>query len=182
VTDRFFREIRRAELTAVFENVSLRLEQLGKRCEVVLLGGCAILALNIRDRATRDIDIFPSPEAKLFKTLCGKESVEVDIVTLCSTVDPAESPKQTVFAGDALTVNALHPIELLKTKIERYYKQDPEDIDAILNATEFSVKAFEKLAKEMMIDFVGDPERLRTTLEIIADKHYGAEAVRIIQN
>lgn len=75
----------------------------------------------------------------------------------------------------------LNPVDLLKTKIERYAKQDPQDIDAILAAHPLSETDFFHLAKEMLIDFVGNQRTLRVTLEIIAEKHFGASAAEKIK-
>ena len=50
--------------------------------------------------------------------------------------------------------------DLIKLKLERFYKQDPEDIYAILEKTALPYERFKDIVSDMLPDFIGNPRAL----------------------
>lgn len=64
----------------------------------------------------------------------------------------------------------------LKLKLERFRKQDPEDIYAIIEKTAFPYEKFKGLVKEMLPDFIGNPRELVLSAWIVVERMYPAQA------
>jgi len=151
--------------------------QLTKRMEVIIMGGASLLVLDIIDRGTTDIDVAPRFDAKSFQKAAAKLKVPVDIVSICMTVDFDSQDFLTIFSGKYLHVNSLKEHDLIKSKLERYRKQDPTDIDKIIQKIKLSFDDFCTLASEAMKDYVGRIETFKLNILITAENHYTPEQV-----
>ncbi len=116
-----------------------------------------------------------------FKKISLKMGILAEIVTIGTTVDYDDYESRQVFAGKNLKIHALSGVDLIKSKIERYRKQDPDDIRRILEKTSLPIEAFIHMAGEMLLDYVGNSSVLRTTLEIIVEEQYGKSGLAIFK-
>ncbi|MCB1215125.1 MAG: hypothetical protein KDK66_06580 [Deltaproteobacteria bacterium] len=150
----------RPALFDFFEKMEVALAKQKKFSEVTLLGGTSLIILGIRDRVTWDVDILPAGKnIELFLKLAIKLKMPVDVVSLTSKIDLAASPKTLVYQGKYLQISSIGAEALLQSKLERYAKQDPEDLIALSKKMELSYKKFLVIFKEMIIDYVGNPDR-----------------------
>lgn len=62
--------------------------------------------------------------------------------------------------------------ELLKLKLERFRKQDPEDIYAIIEKAGISYDQFKSIAQEMLLFFIGNPRELLLSALIVVERMY----------
>ena len=92
--------------------------------------------------------------------------------SVTSTVDINRSKKELVFDGKSLKVFAINPLDLIKMKLERFYKQDPEDIYNIIENMSLKYEDFKKLALEGYSDFVGRKEDYFLSAQIVVEKVY----------
>lgn len=130
----------REELLRILTRIDELLAGQQKKISVTAIGGVSVILLDIRDRATTDIDIINVGDAKGFQEVCAMQGIEVEIVTVASTVDFMHAPKVLLFQGNALEVSSVTAEDLIKLKLERFYKQDPEDIYAIIQKTDLPYK------------------------------------------
>lgn len=159
-------------LPDLFEKIEKALAKQGRKIKVVVLGGLAIIAQGFRDRATLDIDIAPSSDAELLETVCHQLAIPVDIVTLATTVDFKNVATHNIFTGKYLTMDAVTAPDLIKLKLERFYKQDPDDIYAILEKTEMPYEDLKVLVLEMFPDFIGDRQKLILSAQIVVERMF----------
>lgn len=158
----------RQELLAFLQQLDNDLADQHKRLTVTLLGGAAIILLKIRERAT--IDITPHPDATTFQQMCAKRGIPVDIITISSTVDLHYCPTITVFKGKALTIHTVTPLDLIKLKLERFRKQDPEDIEAILAHESVRYKQFRDIVADMRLDYIGNERELILSAQMVVER------------
>lgn len=145
---------------------------LNKKLSITILGGASIVLLDFKDRATQDIDVAP-PIDSLFLKAGNKNGIPIQSAgNLVSTVDFEHCEKPIVFKGKFLTVHSISPEELIKSKLERFQKQDPEDIYSIIQKTNYSYESFKDLVKEMRIDFVGAPIKLLMHARTVVEQIY----------
>lgn len=62
--------------------------------------------------------------------------------------------------------------DLIKLKLERFYKQDPEDIYAILETTALPYKRFKDIVSEMLTDYIGNPRTLLLSAMVVVETVY----------
>lgn len=153
-------QITSEQLPKLFKKIDDALAKQKRKIRVVVLGGLAIIAQGFRERATQDIDIAPSRDADVFETACNKLSIPVDIITIASTVDFNEIQTKNIFSGNHLIIDAVEAPDLIKLKLERFRKQDPDDIYAIITKTKMSYGNFKNLVVNMLPDFIGNPQSL----------------------
>ncbi len=159
-----------------FQKIDNDLQKSGKKLKIKTLGGASILLLGMRERVTADIDIASTGDAAEFQKLCTDNNINVDIITVASTVDLTHSPAITVFEGKNLTVESVTPRDLLKLKLERFYKQDPEDIYAIIKHESLSFDEFKTIANEMCLDFIGNVQQLKISAQIVVEQMWPDKA------
>ncbi|MFH0800124.1 MAG: hypothetical protein V2A66_08100 [Pseudomonadota bacterium] len=58
----------------------------------------------------------------------------------------------------------------MKLKLERFYKQDPEDIHAIIRHEVMSFERFNAIVKEMLPDYIGDVHQLIISAQIVVEQ------------
>ncbi len=164
--------ITKSEATLLFQRIDTALTQKNQRAHIVLLGGLAIILQGFRERSTLDIDIAPTPDAALFVSICRSLDIPVDVITIATTVDLLHASTVNQFTGRSLTVDAINPLDLIKLKLERFYKQDPEDISAIIDAIQLPYKQFVKMVSDMLIDFIGNPQGLVLSARDVVERKY----------
>jgi len=166
----------REDFLEFFKKLDGELQKIDETLELIILGGAAITLLNIKERATHDLDIAPnqfnSAVEKIIKVLSLKSGIIVQQVTVSSTVDFIHGDKEKIFEGRALHVQSISPQDLIKSKLERFLKQDPEDIYAIIEKTRLSYASFSLLVNEMLVDYVGNTNRLMLQAAVVVEQMY----------
>ncbi len=156
----------------MFEQLDDLLAKRNEKISVTTIGGVSIILQGIRDRSTADIDIAYVGDAIAFQKACPELGFTVDIVTVTSTVDFAHASKINLFRGKALEVNSITAEDLIRLKLERFYKQDPEDIYAIIEKTALPYERFKAIVADMIPDFIGDPRSLLLSGMIVVETIY----------
>jgi hypothetical protein len=164
--------IKREDILRIFSEVDAQLVKKKKSIKVKVIGGVPLILQNIRERATMDIDIAPGKDAVAFQTICSHLDIPVDIITISSTVDLQNAPGVSLFKGKALEVNSVTPEDLIKLKLERFRKQDPEDIYAIIEKSNISYKQFREIVRGMRLDFIGNLRELLISAMIVVETMY----------
>ena len=167
-----FTSIDSASLAPLFQKLDTALAKKGRKIKIVVLGGLAIIAQGFRERATLDIDIAPNRDADIFVRVCRQLSIPIDIVTVSSTVDLHHAPTKTIFSGQYLILEAITAPDLIKLKLERFYKQDPDDIYAIIKKIGMAYEAFKTLVLDILPDFIGNPRGLALSAEIVVERMF----------
>lgn len=165
-----FKPSKIGDMLEAFKKLDKDLQNSSKKIKIKTLGGASILLLGIRDRATADIDIAATSNANTFQKMCAKIGLSVDIITVASTVDLSYCPSVNVFQGKNLTVDSVTPRDLLKLKLERFYKQDPEDIYAIIKHEALSFDEFKTIINEMLPDYIGNVRQLMISAQIVVEQ------------
>ena len=62
--------------------------------------------------------------------------------------------------------------DLIKLKLERFRKQDPEDIHAMIQAESVSYEQFAQCVHDMRIDYLGDVRAVLLSAQIIVEQCY----------
>lgn len=164
------------DLLNFFKSVDQEFAISALKLDIDILGGASIVLQGFINRSTQDIDILPNQkDMGPFIDAGHRRGITVDVVTVGSTVDFMTCDKITLFKGKYLCVRSIAPNDLIKTKLERFKKQDVEDVFSIIEKTNLSYREFLILVKEMSMDFIGDPDRLimhaRTVVENIFPSH-----------
>lgn len=165
-------EVTREELLRIFADIDHGLQQHHRKVSVTAIGEVSILLQGIRNRSTRDIDIADTGDASAFQKACEQKGMPVDIVTISSTVDFLHAPKVVLFQGKALQVHSVTAEDLIKLKLERFYKQDPEDIYAIVEKTALPYERFKDIVSDMRTDFIGNPRALLLSAMVVVETVY----------
>ena len=87
-------------------------------------------------------------------------------------MDFLHAPKVVLFRGKALRVQSVTVKDLIKLKLERFYKQDPEDIYAILEKTALPYERFKDIVSDMLPDFIGNPRALLLSAMVVVETVY----------
>ncbi len=164
--------ITRNDLLKLFQEIDARLVAVQQCATVTVLGGVSIIMLGFRDRTTLDIDIAGNQDAVLFQKVCAERGIPVDIITITSTVDFNDAPTVELYRGAGLTVRSVTAEDLVKLKLERFRKQDPEDIYAIIEKTQMDFEKFLALTKGMLPDFIGNPRELVLSARLVVERMY----------
>jgi hypothetical protein len=164
--------VTREDLLRILAQIDALLVKKKRKISVTAIGGASIILQGIRDRSTADIDIANVGDAAAFRQACSGKGIPVDIVTISSTVDFLHAPKVVLFRGKALVVNSVTPEELIKLKLERFYKQDPEDIFAIIEKTSLPYERYKAIVSDMITDFIGNPRSLLLSAMVIVETVY----------
>ncbi len=143
-----------------------------KKLQVLTIGGVSIVLQDYQERATDDIDIIPLHDSDYFIKTCKKLGISVQAVTISSTVDFNEAKRVTLFQGEALTLHSISAGNLISLKLERFTKQDPEDIYAIIRKEKFSYEDFLAIVKEGALNFVGHPQKYLFPAQIVVETMY----------
>lgn len=166
------KSITKQELLELFQKIDTDLTKQHQPVSVTVLGGASIILLGFRERATIDIDIAPSKNARLFESICKHYGLPVDIITIASTVDLHHCSSVTVFQGSQLTVASVTAEDLIRLKLERFRKQDPEDIYAIIQHEGIDYERFKEIAIDMLPDYIGNERELKLSALVVVEQLY----------
>lgn len=75
-----------------------------------------------------------------------------------------------MFKGKSLTVDSVSAKNLLRLKLERFYKQDPEDIYAIIEHESISFREFKSIVQDMIPDYIGNTRQLILSAQIVVEE------------
>lgn len=164
--------LKKEDLMNFFREIDEKLPSDIQKLKVRILGGSSIILLGIRDRATCDIDVAVSRDSQVFQKICKKLGTQVDMVTVASTVDLTNCESVEIFEGKKLIIESVTPRDLIKLKLERFWKQDPEDIYAIIKHEALPYEEFESLVAEAKSDYIGRERELLLSAKIVVEKMY----------
>jgi hypothetical protein len=165
-----------ADVIDAFKKIDEELCRRSKKMKVKILGGASILLLGMRDRVTADIDVAATGDAAEFQKMCIEMGITVDIITISSTVDLGHCAAVNVFNGKSLEVDSVTPKDLLKLKLERFYKQDPEDIYAIIKHESISFEEFRSIVLDMLPYYIGNVRQLIISAQIVVEQIWPSNA------
>lgn len=172
------RPLTKKDLMDVFYQMDQELlRQQAKPIKALIVGGCAMIMLNLIERSTYDIDLAPVMDAMTFRELAHQFGFIADIVTVSTTVDFNDFAPIQVFKGPCLMIEAVPPEFLMKMKLERFRKQDPQDIDAIIKKQQLDYQTYKSMVVEAAKDFVGNPRPFALSILQVAENHYTSEQV-----
>lgn len=155
---RKLKTLTKKDLELIFRSVDEELvRKNGKNVEVLLIGAASILMLDVLERGTVDIDVAPLFDAPRFARMVTRMGVPVDLVSVTSTVDFQSAARLTVFEGAKLHVTSVNEADLIKLKLERFRKQDPADIEAIIKKFSIDYGRYKEIVLEAVRDYVGHP-------------------------
>lgn len=160
------------DIIDAFKRIDEDLRRRSKNLKVLILGGASVLLLGLRERTTIDIDVAVTDDSAEFQKLCARMKIPVDIITIATTVDLAHCETVNVFRGKALAVDSVTPRDLLKLKLERFYKQDPEDIYAIIDHESVSFDEFKAIVADMIGYYIGNVRQLIISAQIVVEQIY----------
>jgi hypothetical protein len=144
----------------------------GERITVTAIGGIVIVLQGFQPRSTNDLDIAPISNAdRLFKA-CEKLGISAEVVTLCSTVDFNDVQTKPVFSGKALTLNGIGAEDLIRLKLERFRKHDPEDIYAIIEKEKLPFERFVDLVKEGKSYYIGRVDEYLLSARLVVERMF----------
>ncbi len=171
------KELTRKDFVDFFDRFETELGSKKTTASYVILGGAALVLLDFIERSTEDLDIAkPFGDRELLLEAAEKFGIKIDWVTQCTTVDFEECPKEMVYSGNWLKVSSLNPRDLLKSKLERFQKQDPQDINAILTKLPLGYEEFKKIFSEMLQDFVGNQDQLKMKARTVVERKFPDQA------
>ncbi|MBF0492171.1 MAG: hypothetical protein HQM15_05270 [Deltaproteobacteria bacterium] len=165
-----FASLNRENIQNIFLKLDAYFLKKKKKIQVTTLGGVAILMLGFIERSTYDIDVAVTKDTEVFLNACEELEVEAQAVSIAMTVDFNDAKKQKIFKGKALTIFSVLPKDLIKLKLERFRKQDPEDIYAIIKKTRLSFEEFSQLVKEGVSYFVGRPQEYLLNASVVVEQ------------
>ncbi len=144
----------------------------GEKVAVTAIGGVVIVLQGFQQRSTNDLDLAPVLNSGRFLDACGRLGINAQIVTLCSTVDFNDVETVRVFAGKALTVNGVGAEDLIRLKLERFQKHDPEDIYAVIQKENFPYERFVALVQEGKGYFIGRVDEYLVSAQLVVERMY----------
>lgn len=168
------RELHKEDVCEAFAAIDASLRE---KTAIVILGAAALLMLDVVECGTIDIDVADVRDAARFRETALRLGFMVDIVTVSSTVDFNSGEQPEVFHGEKLAVFSVNERDLIKLKLERFRKQDPQDIARILQKTKLPFAEFQEIACEALADYVGDRRTLALSILIAAEDHYPPPAL-----
>lgn len=159
-----------SDVENMFQQIDELLAKSKRHLTIKVLGGMSILLMGVRERSTMDIDVAATSDAEEFQSVCKSLGIPVDVVTIATTVDLLHCPTLSVFQGRHLHVESVTLQDLLKLKLERFYKQDPEDIYAIISHESMSYDEFKAIVSDMLPDFIGNIRSLIISSQIVVEQ------------
>ena len=171
-------DLKKPDIQQIFTAVD---NELLSPAEITVIGGVSLIMLDIVERSTVDIDLANIGNVDAFKKIADRLGYLVDVVTISTTVDFHSPDKYKIFHGKNLAVFSVNERDLIKLKLERYRKQDPQDIDKIIQKIKMPFSEFRNLALEAVRDFVGHPRTFALSILMAAENHYSAGEVATLR-
>ena len=144
----------------------------GETVVVTAIGGIAIVLQDFQPRSTNDLDMAPVSDAERLLKACGRLGIKAQVVTLVSTVDFNDIERIQLFVGKALTLYGVGAEDLIRLKLERFEKHDPEDIYAIIRKEKFPYERFAALVKEGKDYYIGRVEEYLVSAQLVVERMY----------
>lgn len=144
----------------------------GERVAVTAIGGIAIVLQDFQPRSTNDLDMAPVSDARRLLKACDRLGIKAQVVTLVSTVDFNVIERVRLFSGKALTLYGVGAEDLIRLKLERFEKHDPEDIYAIIQKEKFPYERFTALVREGKDYFIGRVEEYLVSAQLVVERMY----------
>ena len=145
-------------------------QELPHRITLVAAGGTAMTLLKVK-RSTRDLDFTgPKADIEIFKrTLRGiPHGMKVDAWPdgqVFSQFLPSDYLKRSRKVREVgnIDLRALHPVDIVVTKIGRLDERDRQDIEACIRTFTLSRSAVARRAHQ--VEYVGNPENFEYNVE-----------------
>ncbi len=160
----------------IFENLDSYFSSRKESLEIVVIGGVSVVYQGFQNRSTNDIDVAPVADADKFLKACLELGIDAQSISISTTVDFHAVSKILLFQGSSLTVFSASPKELICLKLERFRKQDPEDIYSIIQKENIPYDDFVNLVQDAVSSFVGRVETYRIAAQIVVETMYPDQA------
>lgn len=166
------REWNKETIQIILQDLDFHFTKKKKNIEVVVIGGVAIVLQEYQDRATNDFDLAPVSDAGYFLRACEQLGIDAQAITMSTTVDFNDVERIELFRGKSLTVFSVTSEDLIRLKLERFRKQDPEDIYAIIEKERLPYESFAKLVEEGSVIYIGRKENYLTSAQVVVETIY----------
>ena len=154
--------------------------ELSRKIVLVAAGGTALTLLGVKP-STRDIDFTgPGEDIEAFKRALGgiPHGMKVDtwpggqVFTQFLPSDYLARSKPIKQLTN-IDLRALHPVDIIVTKIGRLDERDEQDIEACIREFKISKSAVAKRAKR--VAYVGNEELFRSNVEYALRRFFGSK-------
>lgn len=166
------KEWNKEDILGIFKDLDDYFVKKRETIAVTVIGGVAIVLQDFQERSTNDLDLAPVSDARRLLKACDKLGITAQIVTLVSTVDLNDVERRPLFTGRALTIYGIGAEDLIRLKLERFQKHDPEDIYAIIQKHKLPYERFVQLVSEGKIDFIGRVEEYLVSAQLVVERMY----------
>jgi len=166
------REWTKETILEIFRDLDRHFKEKNRPVEILTIGGVPIVLQGFQNRSTNDIDLAPVRDSELFLKACHEAGIPGQIVTLCSTVDFNDVDAMLIFRGSFLKVFSVSPGDLIKLKLERFRKQDPEDIYSIMQKTGVTFEQFFQWVKEGRSYYIGRESEYLLSARIVVERMF----------
>ena len=166
------KEWNKKTILTIFKDLDDYFSKQGGRVNIIAIGGVAIVLQDFQTRSTNDLDVAPVSDAERLLKACDKLGINAQVVTLASTVDFNDIERIPLFAGRSLIVSGVNAEALIRLKLERFRKQDPEDIYAIIEKEKFPYEKFVALVKDGKTLFMGRVDEYLVSAQLVVERMY----------
>lgn len=166
------REWDKQTILAILQDIDDYFAKRGEKIDVTAIGGVVIVLQDFQARSTNDLDLAPIADAERLLKACKRLGINAQTVTLTSTVDFNEVMRIPLFSGKALSFSGVGTEDLIRLKLERFKKQDPEDIYAIIEKEKFTYERFVALVTEAKEHYIGRMEEYLISAQLVVERMY----------
>jgi hypothetical protein len=163
--------------SALFNFLEILNAELTQKITLVAVGGTAMTLLDLKT-STVDMDFtIPSNDKPVFDKALANVShgFKIDVWSdglVFSQILPADYLEKSIriISFEHILLRALHPIDIVVTKIGRLEQRDIQDIEACIKKFNISRKQIEKRART--VQYVGDERIYQSHLKYILDRFF----------